>query len=84
VARAVNLVVQQTRMRDGSRRITAISEVLGVEHGEVKLLDLFSFHYNRDRDSAQLGELHATGQVPGFLPVLEERGVHIDRSVFKK
>jgi pilus assembly protein CpaF len=84
VARAVNLVVQQTRMRDGSRRITAISEVLGVEHGEVKLLDLFSFHYNRDRDSTHLGELHATGQLPGFLPVLEERGVHIDRSVFKK
>jgi pilus assembly protein CpaF len=84
VARAVNLIVQQTRMRDGSRRITAITEVVGVEHGEIRLQDLFLFHYNRDRDSAHLGELVATGNQPNFLHLLEQRGVHLDKSVFKK
>jgi len=55
-----------------------------VEHGEIRLQDLFLFHYNRDRDSAHLGELVATGNQPNFLHLLEQRGVHLDKSVFKK
>jgi len=84
VGRAVNLIIQQSRLRDGSRRITAITEILGVEHGEYRHQDIFTFHYHKHPQDGSLGELVATGHVPSFLQQLEERGVHLDRAVFKK
>jgi len=84
VGRAVNLIIQQSRMRDGSRRITAISEVMGVEHGEVKMQDIFAFHYNQDSESSDIGHLVATGHRPTFLDRLEQRGIHLDKDVFHK
>jgi len=75
VARAVDLVVQQSRLPDGSRRITAISEVVGVEHGVIKLQDVFIFRH---------GSLHATGHVPAVRAVLQDRGVNLDAAVFKR
>jgi pilus assembly protein CpaF len=41
IARAVHLIVQQTRLRDGSRRVTAISEVAGMQSGQLQLRDVF-------------------------------------------
>ncbi|MEN9990274.1 MAG: hypothetical protein RL508_1253 [Actinomycetota bacterium] len=84
VGRAVNLIIQQSRLRDGSRRITEISEVLGVEDGVVKLQPIFKFAFNSEADPAQIGELLPTGSHPSFLGRLEERGIFIDREVFKK
>jgi pilus assembly protein CpaF len=84
VGRAVNLIIQQSRLRDGSRRITAITEVIGVEHGEYQLQDIFTFHYHRHGEAGGLGQLHATGHQPSFLSRLEERGIHLDKAVFKK
>ena len=84
VGRAVNLIIQQSRMRDGSRRITAISEVMGVEHGEVKMQDIFAFKYNHDSTADDIGELVATGHKPTYLDRLEQRGIRINKDVFHK
>jgi len=84
VGRAVNLIIQQSRLRDGSRRITEISEVLGVEDGVVKLQPIFKFAFSNEADAAHIGELLPTGSHPSFLGRLEERGIYIDREVFKK
>ena len=84
VGRAVNLIIQQSRLRDGSRRITEISEVIGVEKGEVKLEPIFEFVYSPDKDDPQIGRLMPTGKQPSFLDRLEQRGIFIDREVFER
>lgn len=84
VGRAVNLIIQQTRMHDGSRRITAITELLGMHDGHIKTQDIFHFAYNKDKESADLGHLVATGHVPSFMDRLNQRGIFLDKEVFKK
>jgi pilus assembly protein CpaF len=84
VSRAVDLIIQQTRMHDGSRRITAITEVLGMKDGQPELQDIFTFAYSKDKDDPNLGKLVATGVVPQFLDRLSQRGVEVDKAVFKK
>lgn len=84
VGRAVNLIIQQTRMHDGSRRITAITELLGMHDGQIKTQDIFHFVYNKDKDSAELGQLMPTGHVPSFMDRLNQRGIFLAKEVFKK
>ena len=84
VGRAVNLIIQQTRMHDGSRRITAITELMGMHDGHIKTQDIFHFVYNKDKGSADLGHLVATGHVPSFMDRLNQRGIFLDKEVFKK
>ena len=84
VGRAVNLIIQQTRMHDGSRRITAITELLGMHDGHIKTQDIFHFVYNKDKDATDLGRLMPTGHVPSFMDRLNQRGIFLDKEVFKK
>jgi len=76
IASAINLIVQQTRFKCGSRKITAITEVTGVESGRIQLQDIFVF--NREGYTAEgkvKGVFAATGAVPEFLEELREAGV---------
>jgi pilus assembly protein CpaF len=76
IASAVDLIVQQTRFKCGSRKITAITEVTGVESGRIQLQDIFVF--NREGYTAEgkvKGMFAATGAVPEFLEELREAGV---------
>jgi len=78
IASAVNLIVQQTRFKCGSRKITAITEVTGVESGRIQLADIFVFE--RDGYTAQgkvKGRFVPTGAVPEFLEELREAGVKV-------
>jgi pilus assembly protein CpaF len=61
IVEAVDLIVQQNRMRDGSRRITQITEVVGIEGSVIQLQDIFTFRYNEDPHSKHPGELIPTG-----------------------
>ena len=61
IVEAVDLIVQQNRMRDGSRRITQITEVVGIEGSVIQLQDIFTFRYNEDPNSKHPGELVSTG-----------------------
>jgi pilus assembly protein CpaF len=85
VASAVDIIVQQTRFSDGSRRITHITEVTGVEGGTgtVQMNDIFLYKQQGfDAAGKVKGEFVATGQVPQFYQDLRERGIKVDMSIF--
>ncbi|MFN2167448.1 MAG: ATPase, T2SS/T4P/T4SS family, partial [Anaerolineae bacterium] len=69
IASSVHLVVQQSRFSDGSRRITHIAEVAGIdEHGEVVLRDVFDFVRTGTGPEGRIeGEFRASGYLPSFL-----------------
>ncbi|RMH36665.1 MAG: FHA domain-containing protein [Deltaproteobacteria bacterium] len=70
IASAVDVIVQQTRLGDGSRKVTAISEIVGIDDdGAVEYRNLFEFVRTGTGDGgAVLGEHRATGYLPGLLP----------------
>ena len=76
IASAIGLIVQQTRFKCGSRKITAITEVTGVESGRIQLQDIFVFERKGYSAEGKVkGDFVATGAVPEFLEELREAGV---------
>ena len=69
IAGSVHIIVQQSRFSDGSRRVSAITEVSGLdENGEFVLNDIFRFvRTGTEPDGTILGEFRATGYLPSFL-----------------
>jgi pilus assembly protein CpaF len=85
ISSAINVIVQQSRMSDGSRKITHVTEVTGMENGVIQLQDIFLYkQHGFDADHRVVGEFTPTGRVPEFYEALGERGVEIDRSIFFK
>ena len=85
VASAVNLVVQQQRYADGTRRISAISEVCGIEGEAIAVQDLFLFTQEGfDAEGRVLGRFAPTGVVPAFYEELQRRGVAVDMDAFQE
>jgi pilus assembly protein CpaF len=84
IAAAIDLIVHQARMRDGSRRVTHITEVVGMEGDIITLQDLalFDFKAGRDEYGRVLGQLQSTGLRPHFLEKLEDRGITLPRDFF--
>lgn len=86
IASAVQLVVQQTRFACGTRKITAISEILGLDadEGTVILQDLFVFQQDGYDESGRIrGRHQATGYIPKFFRKMQERGVVVNAEVFE-
>ena len=85
VASAVDLVVQQTRFADGSRRIVNISEVTGVEQSTVQMQEIFRYvQEGYDGDGRVTGYFEATGNVPQFYEDLRRRKIQVDMGIFEK
>ena len=83
ISSAVDLIVQQTRLKDGSRKVTAITEVVGMEGDIVVLTDIFKFEQTGlGQDGKILGELKATGIRPIFGPRLEAAGFKLGAELF--
>jgi pilus assembly protein CpaF len=84
VAGGFDLIVHQSRFRDGSRRITHVTEVVGMESDVITLQDLFLFDYaaGYSDEGAPLGRLRSTGLRPKFLDKLAANGVTVDASIF--
>ncbi len=83
IASAVDLIVQQTRMRDGSRKVTYITEVAGMEGDTIVMTDIFKFEQTGlAEDGKILGELHPTGMRPMFMNRLEAHGFKLTAEVF--
>ncbi|HWI13989.1 MAG TPA: ATPase, T2SS/T4P/T4SS family [Burkholderiales bacterium] len=83
IASAIHLIVQQSRYSDGSRKVTYISEVTGVESGTIQLQDLFAFRQRGyDANKRVQGEFVATGAIPEFYENLSARGIESDLSLF--
>ncbi|MFC7493411.1 MULTISPECIES: CpaF family protein [unclassified Nocardioides] len=84
VSSAIDVIIQQTRLKDGTRRLTAISEVVGMEGDIVTLQDVFLFDYGAgyDEHGRSLGHLRSTGLRPRFLERLADQNIRIDPAVF--
>ena len=84
VCSALDLVVHLARVRDGSRRVTAISEVLRMEGDVITLQDIFAFEQERiTPDGKVIGRLGPTGTRPSFLEKFERYGVALHTSLFQ-
>jgi len=85
IANSLNLIIQQERLLDGSRKITHITEVRGVKKDEIVLEDIFTFvQKGINKDGSILGEMKPTGRVPLFLSQLEKKGIKLDKKIFSK
>ena len=82
IVQAIDVVVQQSRLRDGTRRVTAISEVLGMEGDIIQTQDIFKFDYHQQPTDGFLGELVPTGMVPRFETRLRDSGIELSRLMF--
>jgi pilus assembly protein CpaF len=83
IAAAVDLIVHQARLRDGSRKVTAITEVAGMEGDTVVLTDIFKYEQTGITDNGELiGELKPTGIRPLFSPALEVAGFKLRPEIF--
>src|SRR5918911_780184 len=84
VSSALDLVVHQARLRDGSRRVLAVAEVLGMEGEMITMQDVFSFDWNagRDPEGRPISMLRSTGLRPRFADKLAEHGVHLPPALF--
>jgi pilus assembly protein CpaF len=84
VSRAIHLMVHQGRLADGSRRITHLTEIQGMEGDVITLQNLFVFDFaaGTDKDGRYLGRLKSTGIRPSFLPSLKNHGITIPDDVF--
>lgn len=83
IASAIDIIVQQTRLRDGSRKVINITEVVGMEGDVITLQDLFVFNNEGIDSNGKLkGNFHATGVRPNFLEKLKGNGVAINNEWF--
>ncbi len=83
IASAVDLIIQQNRLRDGSRKITAITEVVGMEGDVITLSDIFKFEQTGVDDEGKiLGRLKPTGIRPHFMHRFTEEGIVLPARIF--
>ncbi len=84
MASAIDIIVQLTRLRDGTRRVTHITEVQGMEGDIITLQDVFLFDFGAgvDEHGRFRGELRATGVRPKFAEKLADQGIRLGAEVF--
>ncbi len=83
IASAVNLIIQISRLSDGSRKILGITEVVGMQGETVTMQEIFRFkETGYDKNRRIMGEFQAMGLIPTFIEKLEQKGVIIPRSIF--
>ena len=83
IAASVHLIIQQSRLDDGSRRVTHITEIGGMQGEVVTLQDIFLFQQRGiGKDGKIQGEFQASGFIPKFIELLEKKGYNIPRGLF--
>jgi pilus assembly protein CpaF len=83
VASAIHLIVQQSRLRDGTRKITHLTEVAGMEGDKITLQDIFLFKQTGvDEQGRVTGRHEATGILPRFLNIIDAEGIQLSREIF--
>ena len=86
VTSALDVVVHLVRLRDGTRRVSQVSEVVGMEGEVIVLQDIFLFDYGMgvDAEGQTLGHLKSTGIRPKFSERLEDHGIGLDAELFRQ
>ncbi|MGA9225489.1 MAG: CpaF family protein [Mesobacillus sp.] len=83
IAGAIDVIIQQSRLKDGTRKITSITEVQGMEGDVIVLQDVFTYKQQGVNDAGKIiGRLVPTGVRPKFYERLEASGIHIPANVF--
>ena len=84
ISSAVDIVVQQTRFSDGSRRIINVTEITGMEGDIIQMQDIFTYKQKGfDKDGMVAGDYVATGRIPEFYEELSARGIKADMTIFQ-
>ena len=85
IASAVDLIIQANRLQGGPRKVTAISEIVGMEQETVVMQDIFRFEQDGVTDEGKArGRFVSTGIRPTFMSRLESAGVHLPMSTFRE
>lgn len=84
VASAINIIVQQARLKDGSRKVTSISEIVGMEGDVIRMQEIFTYDTDGEMDSSGKfkGQFKATGIVPKCVEKIRENGVNVNYDWF--
>jgi len=82
IASAIDLVVHQDRMRDGTRKITSISEVQGMEGDVITMSEIFRFEQTGFENGKVIGRLRPTGLRPKFMYKIQEAGIMLPPTIF--
>ncbi len=83
IGSAINLIVQQTRLSDGSRKVTHVSEITGMEGQTITLQDIFIYKQTGvNKDGKVEGHFVSTGFVPRFIHDLEAKGIRLPKGIF--
>ena len=84
IASAIHLIIQTARLSDGSRKVTAITEVAGLEGDRITMQDIFVFKQTGlDTNGCVIGAFRPSGSVPTFIEDLRSRDLKIDMSMFE-
>src|SRR5258705_11046477 len=85
LASAIHIVLQCARMADGTRKVVAISEVVGVENDQVEMQDIFEFDRTGISPRGKvLGRFRASGVTPICMERLKAYGIHLPASIFNE
>jgi len=82
VSSAIDLVIHQERMRDGTRKVVNITEVTGMEGDVITMTDVFVFEQSGYEGGKVVGRLRPTGLRPKFMDKIEASGIHLPPSIF--
>jgi pilus assembly protein CpaF len=82
ISSAIDLVVHQERLRDGTRKVVAITEVSGMEGDVITMTDVFAFEQSGYENGKVIGRLRPTGLRPKFIDKIEAAGIHLPASIF--
>jgi pilus assembly protein CpaF len=85
IASAVDVIIHESRMSDGSRKVTSITEVLGLEGNQIVMQEIFAFKQTGiDENGKIIGEMKPTGSVPTWIDQLKSRGLDCDMEMFSE
>jgi pilus assembly protein CpaF len=82
VSSAIDLIIHQDRMRDGTRKVVNITEVSGMEGDVITMTDIFVFEQSGFEGGKIIGRLRPTGLRPKFMDKIEASGIHLPPSIF--
>ena len=82
IASAIDVVVHQERLRDGTRKVTNVTEVSGMEGDVITMTDIFMFEQTGYEDGKVIGRLRPTGLRPKFMDKIEAAGIHLPPTIF--
>ena len=82
VASAIDMIIHQERMRDGTRKIVRVTEVQGMEGDVITMSDIFEFEQTGLEAGKVIGRIRPTGLRPKFIDKIEAAGIHLPPSVF--